>query len=300
MIIPLLLLLGTTAAQCARHAQCPSNKCLGGWCCTSPDPHCAYCWGDGECAGCEMGWDFDHYKKTCTPSSRDGSFCLSPSDCDSKICKLNTCCQGGVSKNCISCSVMNGKCTYCKDGWFLDPDTRVCEPQKKIGDLCLGFVLRQCPSLCRERCCHFLIPDKCDLCGENGECKKCVDGWLLVNGVCIPINAREGSRCERGEECRGGKCLNGICCNQPGCENCDKYGICVRCKEGWNKRPGDGICAPPKYFTCARNQNIIEKRYCNSRKGLGERCCWSCEFPCKLGLKCTPVTERKGVCIYDT
>ena len=44
---------------------------------------------------------------------------------------------------------------------------------------------------------------------------------------------------------------------------------------------------------------MIQKRFCDKPKHLGQRCCWMCDQHCKVGLKCQAIDERKGVCMED-
>lgn len=285
----------TGGTPCALHSQCESGKCLG-YCCNSPaTPHCNFCYGDGKCGGCEQGWEMDFYRGICRISHSPGANCVSNSECDSSICKTH-CCVGTIP-HCIDCTTRGG-CSMCENGYYLDPDTRLCVQQRDIGRFCERFVLNQCKTKCRERCCDLdSLDPNCGECDIDGKCIACNYGYKWMGDSCRAVSLRPGGSCQQDSECYNGKCLSGHCCNQPGCIGCTKYGTCETCKKGFLLK--NGICQPPTFFSCARTWGMIQKRYCNRPKKLEQYCCWMCDQPCQRGLKCIAINERKGKCVYS-
>lgn len=283
-------LLWEPGVPCARHAQCLSGKCLQ-HCCENLSPkECAVCFGDGKCWGCNRGFKWDNFK--CVVSNEPGAPCLTDTFCQSGVC-LENCCHPHPPMECTQCNFA-GKCQACKPGHFLTEE-RECKQSLPDGELCESYVLNQCVSgKCRERCCSKDLDPKCDLCSKE-KCLECVQGFTLKDNKCIPSNMRDGAPCLENEECSSKHCIGGFCCNQPGCLKCNKWGVCDECKEGYELSQS-GMCIPPNLFQCAKNQNIIRKRFCSKRKKLGERCCWSCDEPCRPGLECSRISPWRGVC----
>lgn len=281
-------------APCALHSQCSSGKCYT-YCCNSPFPNCAYCWGDGKCGGCDEGWELNMYDNKCYQSHSNGALCTTNEFCSSKICKEKCCSKD--HPHCLECTTY-GYCAQCEKGYYLDPDARLCLKQREVGDLCERFILHQCTSLCKTHCCDLTKLDpNCDECDEEGKCQGCKYGYKWADGVCVASSLRAGSKCNQDSMCEIGKCIGGYCCNQPGCLSCSMYGTCTKCKEGFFIT--DGFCRPLKYFSCAKRWNMVQKRFCDRPKRLNERCCWMCEEPCKFGMKCEAISDRKGVCVED-
>jgi hypothetical protein len=140
LFIPIAEATFPGGTPCALHSQCSSGKCFE-YCCKPPVPlNCQYCYGgDGECGGCLFGWELKGGE--CVISRRDGVTCSLPNDCESNVCK-ERCCESDFP-HCTECQ-MNGKCSKCKKGYYLDPDTRECLPQREIGDVCERYILSQC------------------------------------------------------------------------------------------------------------------------------------------------------------
>jgi hypothetical protein len=236
----------------------------------------------------------DYWKGECRLSHSAGANCVSNSECDSSVCKTH-CCVSQIP-HCTACTIRGG-CAECEQGYYLDPDTRLCVEQKDIGRFCERYVLNQCKTTCKDRCCGFSIDPNCGECDIDGKCVGCNYGYKWTGEKCIAVSLRPGGSCKADSECYMGKCLGGRCCNQPGCISCTKYGTCEVCKKEFTLT--NGFCSPIKYFSCAKRWSIIQKRYCNKPKKNDQLCCWQCDQPCQRGLRCVAINEKRGKCVTD-
>jgi hypothetical protein len=104
LLVLLLAMRANTQASCTPDPSCDTGVAGQDQCCTCyPDPPYF-----GECC------------TSCPNGIPGGSYFLVPTEC--------TCYPCAGDENCISCSYQNQFCTDCQDGWTLDPDTFLCDP----------------------------------------------------------------------------------------------------------------------------------------------------------------------------
>jgi hypothetical protein len=135
---------------------------------------------------------------------------------------------------CVLCELATDLCKQCESELFIPDENGGCKGSKKCyvnQNYCL-----ECSSsshLCSE-CDTGYFPDdnggcslvkNCDV-SENGNCKKCIDGYALIYSgknymECISMDTEE--------------LLN--------CEEYDLYGHCNKCKEGFYLNAGDRKCS---------------------------------------------------------
>jgi hypothetical protein len=105
------------------------------------------------------------------------------------------------------------------------------------------------------------------------------------------VDLRDGLECSSNKECHSGKCLKGRCCSTPGCVECNPYGTCSLCRDGFTLDPDSEMCTKPGSFICPKKASR-----CMKPGNENDRCCWHCDLPCRGGLECVATGPYNGRC----
>lgn len=225
---------------CAPHA-CSGDACGGGGCAVDSDcPATAFC-----AAG------------VCQPKLDDGKPCSLAAQCKSTHCVDSVCCDSVCGGQCEACNTA-GKLGTCSPvtGAPRGARTPCADDGTVCAGACDGATTTSCayPGAsveCRPASCAFgvaVLPAACDALGScpplsvrvcdpaacagaicSGGCAddgECASGYFCSAGKCEPKKP-VGQGCGRDEECAGGLCVDGFCCNRAcgaQCEACDVSG----------------------------------------------------------------------------
>lgn len=220
--------------------------------------------GEDFATKCEKGYYLQNGRcfactspcKECSGSSTSCDACISGYELSSKKCVVNNC---QTMKNSFICAT-------CKGGFFLTNNGESC-------------------SACSPHCL---------VCTDGFQCKKCRDGWMSQNGVCIINNCdiMKGDLCIT---CRSGfypanggsSCLS---CELP-CTACSTtQPVCTTCGDGYTLT--DGKCIVPN---CVR-MNGLQCAECSTglEPSISGLVCISCDSPCAT---CVTGTQECATCI---
>ena len=235
--------------------------------------------GNNEgCNECKDGFYYSFPQRLCIKSENDFLNCRYSTwdQCDSckdnyylkkpeRICLNNT--EEGIFYKCKMTDKNGEYCAECDTGYFLTTgEDKICVKMRgcKVAqneNVCLqcdkGFCFDKNKKMCFDS--YNIDNEKnikyfgCEYTDEEGiECEKCVDGYTLVNGICISKNyclEEKDGKCVKCEDKKTGS-GNNICLNKDfGCietyaNNCfkcdnilDLYS-CSECKEGYQKIAG--------------------------------------------------------------
>jgi hypothetical protein len=217
-------------ATCTNDGDCAGGRCVDGVCCNAP---CAQ--GCQACSAAKKGGGKDG---ECGPVAAGSD----PNDACAEEPSA-TCGQSGSCDGSGSCA-LRSKETPCKEP---SCDQGVADdPSRILGGQCDGF--GSCKTVELAGCGLFLCDDAPAQCKASctGD-QDCADKAFCGNGVCSE-KLPNGAACQGANQCAGGLCVDGFCCNDAcgdSCEACDvpsKEGTCSPLPAGDAPRPGRPAC----------------------------------------------------------
>ena len=205
-------------------------------------------------------------------------------------------------KNCEEINMINGICTKCKEGFYLNSgDNRCTETQNCLEStfgLCtkciLNYYLNKKENKCLKqegifyRCQESINGENCDLCDENFYLAK--DGKCSKNNFCSKVgNLAQCSECFSGYY---SSIYNSICSSADNCYLADTdTGLCLSCLNDY--------CLDYKDGKCKSNKENNKLKHCRT----ADDNCFDCFFPYFLGedSKCASTRycaeSENGTCI---
>ncbi|KAL4486499.1 hypothetical protein ABPG72_018453 [Tetrahymena utriculariae] len=306
------------------------NKCVDIICHSS----CQSCQGpnSNQCTSCPAGKYLDS-KNTC-------QYCQLPcQNCYNSATECTTCSQGYfmdriigkcVSENtcdssCLDCSSFRDptKCTYCRDGFFVNYQGRC----QKCDESCSICTLRannciECAEgweySINQRRCFYNCHESCDTCTvalDPKSCKRCAFNYVMLNNLCIACdkscygcreNPKKCIECAKGYYldqfyemcvpiCRQGEFqdANGNCqkCQQS-CATCELFSDnCITCLSGYIYEFYHKSCVPLRtncHSTCdqcSRNNDPYSCTTCKEGMYLLKGKCYQCSDACQTCQK---------------
>ncbi|CAD8121703.1 unnamed protein product [Paramecium sonneborni] len=243
---------------------------------------CTNCKSQG-CLECNVkGWKHNISKMKCETICGDGITILEYEECDDQINKNCQNCKFKCQESCDIC--LKGDCLKCKKGWYLNNYNQICYPQ--IGDL-LVVGYEQCDDMngimndgCYES--QYQCQIVCISC-YFGLCKKCQDGYIIINNKCIEISG-DGIIVGQ-EECEDQNLIGLDGCFQQKydcplyCKICVK-GQCLVCNQELGYQQFDiykNICVS----ICGDNIKQIDED-CDDGNNIQFDGCFNCQFECDL------------------
>lgn len=168
--------------------------------CLSCQPSCSACTSDFTCISCEDGFYLDDDTEACLSCGFNCSTCYDHPDvctsCPGSLTVIEGQCLN-VSRvcpipGCIACDSFNtSRCYDCDPNHHLNFTTFGCSP----------------------------CPNNCLGCNTNGTCLQCLDGFTLVNNVCLVLTNDQAASLS--------SCPDGEFFTPDGCESCGFE--CIRC-----------------------------------------------------------------------
>jgi hypothetical protein len=217
-------------APCANNSECSLGFCVDGVCCNAP---CAQ--GCQACSAAKKGGGKDGECGPVAAGSDPNNACAEE--------PAATCGQSGSCDGAGSCA-LRSKETLCKEP---SCDQGVADdPSRILGGQCDGF--GSCKTVELAKCGLFLCDDAPAQCKAScaGD-QDCADKAFCGNGACSE-KLPNGAACQGANQCAGGLCVDGFCCNDAcgdSCEACDvpsKEGTCSPLPAGDAPRPGRPAC----------------------------------------------------------
>jgi hypothetical protein len=222
--------------QCRSALDCVTPEFFTG---LRPNAQCVCDPASGDCAlgaGTSCEQDAECASGTCVQTVRGDRLCCSDRCAAGLFCQSTgtgcvQCegaqieCNGNVQRTCSAGTVVT---TTCANG--CSPGTG-CNGLPPVGFLC---DLGQCApgAVCQQdtagqaRCCVRNCASEGKVCSASGSCE-CPPGQVAAGSACL---LQPGDPCQNGAQCRGGVCVDGVCCQ----EACGGY--CERCQAG------SGLC----------------------------------------------------------
>jgi hypothetical protein len=181
----------------------------------------ASCEQAGECASGECLQTAQGNRLCCSGTCAPGLFCSSTGTGCVQCEGSEVACDGTVQRTCNQGAVVT---TTCRNG--CTPGMG-CNSLPPVGFLCddgqcaLGGVCQQ-DTTGQGRCCVRNCAAEGKVCSPSGSCE-CPPGQLAAGNACL---LEPGDPCQSGSQCQGGRCVDGVCCQ----EACGGY--CERCQGG--------------------------------------------------------------------
>ena len=275
-------------AACSGDLLCPTQACLGGFCCnsTAAADNCVACAAmTGLCAACEPTFYSSRYTGHCAPIGAIGDPCEGDEACPSS-CRGGRCCGSAVaSSSAVTACDVAGHASSCASGYYV----RSGECAAAVADGAACFSSAMCMSIiCQNNfCCASTVGAGCTLCNSYGSCTACNTTHYLGNGTCLQKKAG-GVSCESSNECAHGGCMSYSCCNEgvgSDCAGCNALGGCSAC-----------ATVSENYVTAAG--------VCKAKEAAGVACGANSECAggsCLAGACCVPaVGENCSACALAT
>ena len=217
--------------------------------CSNGIKGCKKCSGSSKCTECDIGY----YKSgdICTPCEENCESC----DQNTGICKQcsndhypngKICDSCSEITNCTSCSQTAKECTSCKPNVSYLNENKSCSSCSTI--------------------------ENCIECSSGSTCTKCVTGYTISSGGCVP-------------------------CSSIGCSNCSQSEYkCLSCDEGTTYNETTGLCSvcsniDGKCLTCESNTCLT----CMNGNYLDSNNCYECSTIDGC-LSCSNSTKKCTVC----
>ena len=227
--------------------------------------------------------------------------------------------------NCKQCTSKDGKCTECQENYLYNQDTDRCEVQKRDSNgvvICLKGYFND-EGICN-RCGAF-----CTECDNYGTCTSCMDGHYLttyeehyVSEVQCELCRYPCKTCTSSSECLTkydvqedlyedvsgrGKCKerefestqDGSCNScQANCTDCNKYGVCLGCDDGYLLINGTDQYAFPYCEACGPTDKCAEDaiKKAEDKCGVSHFYSSSTGQCIKCGYGCVHCTQE-GYCV---
>ncbi|CAD8081441.1 unnamed protein product [Paramecium sonneborni] len=243
-----------------------------------------------QCIKCKKGYQLD-WQGTCQTVCGDGII-AGNEECEIGILKnCNKNCKYQCQEECKQC--IFGRCKQCRSGFELQNNKCI----ERCGDWQIqreeecddGNMIRfdgchNCQNECQDQCldCKF------------GQCMRCQDGWILMNGNCEfkcgdSIIAQGVEECDDGNDIQFDGCYNcKLECDDQGCSAC-YLGVCYNCyhpltlyKDQCLVICGDGLLA----------EGFED---CDDGNDIPYDGCYKCKYQCYKECKIC----EKGVCIDE-
>jgi hypothetical protein len=216
---------------------CAPYRCGGGAACPMS------CMGAGDCTAgvqCVNG--------LCGGKLAIGQACIIPTDCFSGNCVDGFCCTSGCGGACDRCDLggNQGTCTF-----------NVGASNAGCGSYVCGNAAA-CPTSCQ----------------LDSECS--TGNYCTSSHLCVP-KLSTGAACAGNNQCSGGNCVEGFCCNS----TCS--GNCQTCKASLGA-PSNGTCGNVTALTDPKNG--CAGYFCNGAGNCATACSGSCQTSCKSGAFC--------------
>lgn len=254
------------ATACTSGRQCPSRRCVDGFCC---DRSCT-----GQCEACNLPGT----EGVCTPVV-DTPVGNRPACTGAGVCQAS--CDGVQRAFCASYPGLDVVCDapVCAAGWLTTygcGGNGTCHPTTTT---CGLFLCNPAGTAC--------LPS----CQDNDDC---VGAAFCANGVCQGDQA-PGEPCTAPDQCQSGLCVDGVCCiedcDDP-CRACNvpgNFGFCaaVSCTTPGECETAPGTC-DPQSGACTYPDALD-----NSNCGTEQACCAG--VCCPAGEECLT-----GVCVTGT
>ena len=286
--------IGLIRTQCCDGTCCDiGEKCCAGTCCPEGQVCCSGMCVDPPC--CEDdSWCESCSRCTIAPPPFSGSVCSSRCDSRGECCGGRCCtqCQRCVGGECVErcpgqfcCSGLCASKPCCGPNTFEIP----CGPCEECLD---GSCASQCSG--DQVCCKGQCKDSCCESREDcGPCQNCVDGNCL--NYCLNNQKCCGKKCctacqkcvggECIEKCPGQFCCEGICSDEPCCEEGQYCAPCESCI--------DGQCTP----SCGEGNTCCGGQCAQSCCGDSSDCeCGSCLDGICIGSCPSSSSSSSGEC----
>ncbi|MEM6532069.1 MAG: hypothetical protein AAF654_05565 [Myxococcota bacterium] len=328
-----LCVQGSCRIPCDTRSQCAANEiCSDGLCEVGQAESC------GPELPCPTG--FICRVDQCEPLQEPGTICESGDECRSGECSDGICCNrqcDGVCESCLEAvsGGENGVCTPTDRG--TNPGERcganaVCDGagacKTNLGAACADGA--GCLSgFCVDGvCCEDACDSVCVACsnavsgGSNGECTPLLarteevtadpvfedcPGVQTCDGSGACFAKPQGAPCAGNDECAGGRCVDGACCESScsgTCRECST-GLCLMVTSGADPGTcascfGDGTCDGKDLLEACTSPSECASNVCaggQCRLGNGVACAGDneCENTCIDGT-CAPVATLFGAC----
>ena len=206
---------------CSDPAECVSEHCVDGVCCSDECGDCMTCAASGE-------------EGTCTP--------IPQGENPDEVC-------GTASEPCTGWCDGDGNCEYPVDGALCG--SIVCDSNgvDRIEPRCDG--MGNCDQRV-ESCAPFACDPQVDACFTTceGNPGACADSGYCEGMTCV-AKLELGEGCQAAEMCASNNCVDGVCCDGPCNETCQtcaaqgSLGVCTPYEHGEDPEdecPGEGVC----------------------------------------------------------
>lgn len=211
-----------------------------------------------------------------------GGACDTAATCASGFCVDGVCCNEACDGECESCDA-TGTCVADLRGSSCNGDGLTCFDR----GVCRRPLGAACSSAadCGSGLCEPATGGDRVCCASS-----CADGSVCNgDGVCVTPDSDLGQSCNSGDDCSGGRCIDGTCCDLPcdnACERCNAPGQVGRCVAA---DPGstDPLCDAGR--TCAGRGEC--------KLPLGARC--TLDLDCASG-SCGPALAGVEICCVRT
>jgi len=294
---------------------------------------------------------------TCNKKRPQGTACTAGRECVTGSCADGVCCDSDCAGTCRSCRLAGsvGACTLASAG--TDPDDECPQDAAStcardgtcdglgacrlwtLGTTCLAQSCeaglqthpRQCDGI---GTCAVTVPPTtmcspyaCDVGACRTRCTAdadCADGFSCSSGVC---KTSGGLPCQNGNECASGFCTDGVCCDGPCdqlCERCNLPSGVGRCSAIPSGADPDDECEAQDVSTCGRTgacsgtrgrcqlyapATLCREQVCTGGVRNNAHSCdgsGTCVPPSPLSRNCSPYTcdasgvECLGGCTADS
>ena len=253
----------------------PQNECIS---CSKIHPRCLICRSPKQCLVPQEGFRIDQTTQKIYRECPPGQFWIPGVKSNCRKCSSV---EG--NQDCLECEYYLGKCSKCKKGFVMAPDSNFCHrkcPESHFWDGPKNNDCLPCST-------NFNASEPnsgCKRCRDySGQCSECLEGYKLDDQKFCRKACKDGFFWSRGHR--------GECSECPGinCELCEHFsGICSKCKPNFYLNENNNCRA-----NCSESEYIVD----NPGSSKHEDQCRPCSSVKNSGQKCLKCSNTTGECL---